>query len=117
MPEIRMAATSDTMVSGMLYEMATGNRYASMPMKCIDQMPMPPSATAAQATRARLGLPSALTMRPAQISATSDPANEMRNESATSPKEYSGDSNWPTTRGVMRFSFQRERAGGPENRM
>ena len=51
---MRMAATSDTTVSGMLYEMGTGSRYASMPMKCIDQMPMPPSATAAQVTTAQL---------------------------------------------------------------
>ncbi|MFS2051796.1 hypothetical protein ACEN8K_23185 [Variovorax sp. CT11-76] len=40
-------------------------------------------------------------MRPAQISAVSEPAKEMKYDSATSPSEYSGDSSWPATSGVM----------------
>src|SRR3569833_4463624 len=40
-PEMMMAMSSDATVVGMSYARAMGSEKASMPMKCIDQMPLP----------------------------------------------------------------------------
>src|SRR6202043_2549227 len=39
--EIATAIRSDSNVIGMSYDIGIGKRNASMPMKCIDQMPVP----------------------------------------------------------------------------
>ena len=40
-PEMMMAMSSEARVVGMSYARAMGSEKASMPMKCIDQMPLP----------------------------------------------------------------------------
>src|SRR4051812_1799463 len=40
-PEMTMAMSSEARVVGMSYARAIGSEKASMPMKCIDQMPLP----------------------------------------------------------------------------
>ncbi len=42
--ETKMAITSDAMVIVMSYESGIGSEKASMPMKCIDQIPQPMAA-------------------------------------------------------------------------
>ena len=40
-PDVMIAIASDTRVVGTLYASGIGNEKASMPMKCMDQMPTP----------------------------------------------------------------------------
>ncbi len=55
-PETTMAIASEPRVIAMLYDKGIGKDRASMPMKCIDQMPQP-MATAPPPTHRRIDEP------------------------------------------------------------
>ena len=63
-----MATASETKVSAMSYRSAMGREKAIMPMKCIDQMPVP-MAIAPPATQMRTWLGSAAATRAASDNA------------------------------------------------
>ena len=63
-----MATASETKVSAMSYRSAMGSEMAIMPMKCMDQMPVP-MAMAPPATQMRTWLGSAAATRAASDNA------------------------------------------------
>src|SRR6476646_7498570 len=70
-PETAIAISIEPSVMAMSYDMAMGSRNASMPMKCIDQMPMP-IAKAPPSSQETAAAPEEAMMRDARSSAVYD---------------------------------------------
>src|SRR5215213_628444 len=82
-----MAGITDANTNGMLYVTSVGRLKANIPVKCIDQIPMPMANAplVSQTTRDR---PCAAVTRPATSSAVYEAITATRYESATSRKSY-----------------------------
>src|SRR5258708_106248 len=81
---ITIAVSSDNKVVGTSYETGNGKRKPSMPMKCIDQMPVPIEIAPPASQYRPLVRPKEATTRAARFSATKDAVTETTTESSTS---------------------------------
>src|SRR3954468_2037088 len=82
-PEMAMAIASDARVVPTSYDSEIGRENASMPTKCIDQMPQP-IATAPPVSHRRAGRWFALDTREERLSAVYETNTATTMESATS---------------------------------
>ncbi len=82
-PETTIAISIEAMVIPMSYAIGTGRLKASMPMKCIDQMPIP-MANAPPRSQDTAAAPVDAVMREARSSAVYEARAATRNESRTS---------------------------------
>src|SRR6185312_10828587 len=82
-PDTAMAITSEVRVIGMLYASGMGSEKASMPMKCMDQMPEP-IATAPPTAQMRAAGPFERATRDARLNAVYDTNTATATDSSTS---------------------------------